>query len=59
MCLSLYRSCLDFYLSLGTEQTENLTGQRPFVCFGTPAVILNFAFERQYFFSVLQQRTRW
>src|SRR6516225_4603068 len=34
--LSLSRSCLDrFYLSLGSQQTKNPTGQKCFVCFGT------------------------
>ena len=45
------RVWIDFYLSLGSEQTKNPTGQRSFVYFGTCVVILDFSFECQYFFN--------
>jgi hypothetical protein len=49
-----------FYLSQGSEQTKNPTGQKHFICFGTFRRDTQFWFRMSILFlTVFQERTLW
>jgi len=51
---------LFYYLSLGSEQTKNPTGQKCFVCFGTFRGDTEFQFRVSILFlTVFQEGTAW